>query len=43
MISGLFRLGAIAVLTGDQSLARLKKEGPDFVLKSVAGLPKLLG
>ncbi len=36
-------LGTIAVLTGHHSRTRLKKEKPDFVLKSVAGLPKLLG
>lgn len=32
----------VSVLTGDQSRSMLKKEDPDFILKSVADLPKLL-
>jgi len=36
-------LKTIAVLTGNHSRARLKKESPDYVLKSVAELPGLLG
>lgn len=35
-------LKTVAVLTGDQSRARLKAERPDYILKSVAGLPKIL-
>ncbi len=35
-------LKTIAVLTGHHSKAKLKKENPNYILKSVADLPKLL-
>jgi len=35
-------LKTIAVLTGHHSRNRLKKENPDYILKSVADLPRLL-
>lgn len=35
-------LKTIAVLTGHHSRQRLKKENPDYILKSVADLPRLL-
>ena len=35
-------LRTVAVLTGHHSRYRLKKENPDYILKSVAGLPELL-
>jgi len=35
-------LKTIAVLTGHHSRKRLKKENPDYILKSAAGLPRLL-